>query len=406
MAPHVSSPRNSRSVDAERPAVALLTLHNVRNYGSVLQTVATQTLLEEAGAQCTVLDFRREGIGDDAAHYIAGSSYAKVPFAKQAYSLVRGRAAHRRASVFQDFLARRVNLTSSHYESYESLHDTVADHYDSYCVGSDQVWNIAYNRDNRPFYLSFLPPDTHRFSFASSIGMSALPRLEEELATRALSRFDRLSVREAPARDYLAGLGLDAEQHVDPTLAVPSAYWHGLASDVVLDHEYLLVYQLNRNPLLTRTASRLSARTGLPIVRADYWPTTRMPLARRIVLPPVEDFLTLVRDASLVVTDSFHGVAFSHIFATQFVAAPPPRYGGRLTSVLDLLGTRSRLIRSDDQAGTLALGSGPLLFDQDRLDHERRRAQQYLRSCLSPLKPGRPASGPSHGRPATAPRNT
>ena len=70
------------------PAVAVLTLHNVRNYGSVLQAFATQELLKEVGARCTVIDFRREGIGDDAASYFAGSRYSNVPLASQAYRVV------------------------------------------------------------------------------------------------------------------------------------------------------------------------------------------------------------------------------------------------------------------------------------------------------------------------------
>lgn len=371
------------------PSVALLTLHTVRDYGSVLQTLATQVLLESAGARCTVLDFRRENAGDDALHRLAGSRHGRGPLMRRAYGLVHEREARRRALVFQDFLARRINLTRRHYDSYESLRGT-ADQYDSFCVGSDQVWNIARNLDNRPFYLSFLPPGVHRFSFASSPGTPTLPALEEERAVRALSAFDALSVREPSARDYLAGLGLDVQQHVDPTLAIPPAYWRGLASDAVLDHEYLLVHQLNRNPLLTQAVSRLAARTGLPVVRIGHWPTARMPLARRIVLPTVEDFLALIRDASLVVTDSFHGVALSHVFATQFIAAPPPQYGGCLASVLGLLGTRSRLIRSAKQTDVLPLRFGPLLFDRRRLGDERLRAGQYLRSCLAPLRAPRP----------------
>ena len=401
--PSPSSPTAAgRPAGTGPPSVALLTLHTIRNYGSVLQTLATQVLLEGAGARCSVLDFRRENSGDDAVHYIAGSRYDRGPLVRRAYGLVRDRDARRRATVFQDFLARRINLTRTHYDSYEGLRGT-ADQYDSFCVGSDQVWNIVYNRDNRPFYLSFLPPGVHRFSFASSPGTPTLPALEEERAVRALSAFDALSVRESSARDYLAGLGLNAQQHVDPTLAVPPAYWRELASEPVLEREYLLVYQLNRNPLLTRAASRLAARTGLPVVRVDYWPTARMPLARRIVLPPVEDFLALIRDASLVVTDSFHGVALSHVFATQFIAAPPPQYDGRLTSVLDLLGTGNRLIRSAEQADVLPLRSGPLLFDRRRLGDERLRAGQYLRSCLAPLRAPRPAPDRPPTRPALRP---
>lgn len=365
------------------PNVAMLTLHNVRNYGSVLQAFATQRLIENAGAQCTVIDFRRQGIGDDAASYLSGSRYSRIPLAPRIYAAVRGRDARRRSLVFRDFIARRVHLTSEHYGCFEDLDRIPFQEYEAYCVGSDQVWNIDYNRDNRPFYLSFLPDGARRFSFSSSIGMVAFPKSEEGRAKEALSLFSGLSVREARAYEYLTSLGLQAEQHVDPTLALPDDYWNRIASAPIVDRPYIAVYQLNRNPLLVDAATRMARRTGLPMVRIDYWPTMRMPGVRSYVTPPVEDFLSLLKNAEFVMTDSFHGIAFSHIFETQFAAVPPSRYGGRILSLLNLLGTDGNLIRSVGQIDDIALQWGSLSFDRQRLDHERQRASEYLHSQVS-----------------------
>ena len=362
------------------PRVALVALHNVRNYGSVLQTLATQELIEEAGAQCSVVDFRREGTGDDAASGSAGSRCARTPLAPQVYSTLQGREVRRRSLVFRDFLRRRVHLTSGRYSSFDDLDRLPVDDYDVYCVGSDQVWNIERNRDNRPFYLSFLPEETRRFSFASLIGMAALPESEERRARVELSRFSGLSVGEARAYDYLMSLGLRVEQHVDPTLAVSAGFWGRVASAPVVERPYIAVYQLNRNPLLVSAATRMARRTGLPVVRVDVRPTMRILGARRYVAPSVEDFLSIVRNASFVVTDSFHGAAFSHIFETQFIAVPPPRYSGRPVSLLHLLGTDRNLVDSIDRVDEAALRWGVLSYDRERLAHERRRALTYLRS--------------------------
>ena len=254
------------------PNVAMLTLHNVRNYGSVLQAFATQRLIENAGAQCTVIDFRRQGIGDDAASYLSGSRYSRIPLAPRIYAAVRGRDARRRSLVFRDFIARRVHLTSEHYGCFEDLDRIPFQEYEAYCVGSDQVWNIDYNRDNRPFYLSFLPDGARRFSFSSSIGMVAFPKSEEGRAKEALSLFSGLSVREARAYEYLTSLGLQAEQHVDPTLALPDDYWNRIASAPIVDRPYIAVYQLNRNPLLVDAATRKKNRIahGEDRLLADY----------------------------------------------------------------------------------------------------------------------------------------
>ena len=99
--------------------------------------------------------------------------------------------------------------------------------------------------------------------------------------------------------------------------------------------------------------------------------------------PPVEDFLSLLKNAEFVMTDSFHGIAFSHIFETQFAAVPPSQYGGRILSLLNLLGTDGNLIRSVGQIDDIVLQWGSLSFDRQRLDHERQRASEYLHSQVS-----------------------
>ena len=127
---------------------ALVTLHNVRNYGSVLQTLATQRLIERAGAQCSVVDFRREGIGDDAASYFAGSRYARVPLAPQVYSAFRERDARRRSLVFRDFIKRRVRVTSGHYGSFDDLkrvHERRTGRRDGECFGILNSIGVLYD---------------------------------------------------------------------------------------------------------------------------------------------------------------------------------------------------------------------------------------------------------------------
>lgn len=99
--------------------MALMTLHSVGDYGTALQALATQGLIERAGARCSVVDFRREGAGDGAASYFSGSRYAHIPLATRAHAVLRGRDARRRSSVFRDFLKRRLHLTPERYCSFD-----------------------------------------------------------------------------------------------------------------------------------------------------------------------------------------------------------------------------------------------------------------------------------------------
>ena len=360
--------------------VALLTVHNSGNYGSVLQSLATQKLIEGAGARCTVVDFRRERVRGDESRYFSRNPHSHAPLASQMYSMMRRRGAREKTSVFRDFLARRARISDEHYNYFEDLYRLGVQGYDAYCVGSDRVWDIEGGRGGQPFYLSFLPDDARRFSFSSFIGMRALPQDEERRVREGLSRFDGLSVREARTQEYLMSLGLEAERHVDPTLAIPSQYWRRISSAPLVSGPYIAVYQLHRNPLLVNAASRMAKITGLPRVRIDYWRTMRMPGAKAFVTPSVEEFLGLVKNASFVVTDSYHGIAFSHIFETQFAAVPPPHCSIRLLAILNRLGTDHNLIRAVEQVDAIALRWGALTFNHERLDRERQRASDYIRS--------------------------
>ena len=257
--------------------VALLTVHNSGNYGSVLQSLATQKLIEGAGARCTVVDFRRERGRGDESRYFSRNPHSHAPLASQMYSMMRRRGAREKTSVFRDFLARRARISDEHYNYFEDLYRLGVQGYDAYCVGSDRVWDIEGGRGGQPFYLSFLPDDARRFSFSSFIGMRALPQDEERRVREGLSRFDGLSVREARTQEYLMSLGLEAKRHVDPTLAIPSQYWRRISSAPLVSGPYIAVYQLHRNPLLVNAASRMAKITGLPLVRIDYWRTMRMP---------------------------------------------------------------------------------------------------------------------------------
>lgn len=364
--------------------VNLLTLHTVRNYGSVLQSFATQRLLEESGARPEIIDFHRSGIGDDAKTYLNSTRFEGNRIAEIAYGLWRGKEIESLASVFDGYVDSRLRLSLSRYEGYDALAAVEFSKEEKFCVGSDQVWNVEYNRDNRAFLLEFAPNDAQKFSFSSSIGMEELPRVEEQRLVRALSTYSGVSVREHRAASYLSSLGIQAEVHVDPTLVLSRESWLAECNtEPPLGREYVLVYQLNRSRLVEEAAYAACRRLGLPLVRIDYWSSQRRRGMTSILRPTVPRFLSLIRDASFVVTDSFHGTAFSYQFERPAVSIVPLKYGGRIQSFVNLVGLSARLIRESGEiepAITSALSGGGWT---DALVPERQRARQYLRAQVA-----------------------
>src|SRR5690606_37478245 len=127
----------------------------------------------------------------------------------------------------------------------------------------------------------------------------------------ALADFKGISVRESDAVSYLDSLGVSAQQHVDPTLAVDANSWDHFSATARASDPYLLVYQLNANPQLETAAKAISKALGVPIRRIEYWKNLRGLGTDRRILPSVQEFVPSFRDATFVITDSFHGAAFS-----------------------------------------------------------------------------------------------
>lgn len=363
----------------------VMTRHAIRNYGSVLQTYATTLVLETMDRQPQIIDYRQEGVDDTARSYRQRGSGPAGALKDGAYRMFRARDARARGAVFERFLATNLQLTERQFASYEELlaYEGFSSN-STYCVGSDQVWNIEYNCDNRPYYLDFVPGGATKFSLSSSIGMSELPRHEERKLVESLSEFRGVSVREKTAEEYLRSLGIDALQHLDPTMLVNAEQWRTFAAGVpARPQPYLLVYQLNASDQLQKAALAIGRVLQLPVVRIEYWCTFRGRGAETILRPSLKEFIGLFRDASFVVTDSFHGSAFSINFGIPLTVIEPPQYSLRLTSLLEQFGVESRRANSIGDAVEIARTRDDRPFASEILDSERSRAIAYLNNVLT-----------------------
>jgi len=360
--------------------VEVITRHAVRNYGSVLQAFATKLLLAEAGADPRFVDYRQPGY-DDTGWSVAnrGSMRGKSWPLRAAYAGLRDAGTRRIGRAFQSFVDAELTVTDRVYRSLPELErSTEFSGSAYYCAGSDQVWNVEYNVDNRPYYLDFAPRGARKFSLASSIGAASLPPDEERRLVDALQRFAGVSVREQDAAEYLHALGVGVEQHVDPTLAISADTWRTFAGPSTVGAPYIAVYQLNEMDGFRDVVDVVSSRLGLPVKRIEYWRGPRSRHHPSEILPTVLGFVALIRDSAFVVTDSFHGSVFATQFGRPFVAVAPPRYAGRISSLLDLIGEPQRLVQDADQGAGVATGSSLPATASIVLEREQGRVREYL----------------------------
>lgn len=368
--------------------ISVITLHRVSNYGSVLQTYATQEVFRAMGFDPETVDYwpKRFQVAHRVDHLYSRFRFRyKNPLVKALFRFSVNRSLRRQDEVFGGFLSRRVKMTRP-YLSIDALSaDPPAA--DVYCTGSDQVWNsMANGFVETPFYLDFAPPEKPRIAFSASFGRPRLPEDEMDEIRPMLNRYAGIGVRESSGLAVLEALGVrNGQCTLDPTLVLPPEKWRELAAGgqlAGLPQRYILVYQFNKDPLIDDIADRLAAETGFKVVKIFFFRHGKArPSQLKVLLPPVESFLWLLQNAECVVTNSFHALAFCSVFRKRFAAVYPRDFGVRLNDYLDLTGLKSRHFIPGESALTDVLSE----IDYDRVDGILREKRRETMACLEKM---------------------
>lgn len=370
--------------------IGILTLPSIRNYGGILQAYALQVYLQRRGHEVWVLNrsrkirlsLWRQGAG------ILKRAVLKYVFGKHvALTLEENRRQTEYLCRYtRCFVNHYIHLTSPAYSSDDLAKQVKEFRLDVLIVGSDQVWRPRYVASVSDFFLGFLPEKSpvKRIAYAASFGVDNWEFTEEQTqeCQTLIKRFDAISVRENSGIELCKQfLGAKAVLLPDPTLLLtPENYLSLLKSEKENVEPQLFAYFLDPSFDKQKVADRIAEHKHLK-VSSLY---TRMedmslPLQERI-LPSVEEWLCCFRDASFVVTDSFHGCVFSILFNKPFVVYGNPGRGmARFHSLLGLFGLEDCLVKSSKELDESCLIR---LFDWKRinwiLDEKRELAATFF----------------------------
>ena len=363
--------------------VSVITLHSVLNYGSVLQTYATQQIFEKLGCIVEIVDYRRKSpLGKTVIQILKDNEYN--PLLKIKLILIMP-SSNRALRIFQTFLKRKVNLTETVYtcEKDFEAHPIEAD---VYCTGSDQVWNTGWHKEiPGPFFLNYVPEGKKKIAFSASFGKEQLEDWEKPGILAYLQKYSAISVREKSAVDIILSLdkNLKAQHVLDPTLAVEPHLWLDLAvPERVVKGKYILVYSLNHNKQFDQYTRELAKKKHMKLIRL----CTRYDQIRvsehGIVLPEVEKLLALFRDAEYVVANSFHGTAFCLVFHKQFLACYPTLYSTRVESILSLTHLQERRLKDYNDFRSI---DKPIDYDtvDALLENARMKTMSFLKKAIN-----------------------
>ena len=332
--------------------VDVITRHSVANYGSILQSYATQKAIEKLNHKCEIIDYTRlDEQGKNKAKTLCKKSkmWNKNFLTRFLYYVIQTPNYLFSYNKFKKFRSKLLNQTATEYSSVEQLKNNLPDA-DVFCAGSDQIWGTIGNQPcDSAYFLDFVPKNFKCISYASSIGRDKIsPEIEKNIK-EFLPRFSSILVREKSAVNIIKNEGIDnVELVLDPTLLLSREEWNTLCKGISHKKKYVLVYQLHENKKLQKYAKRFAKKVGLPLVR--ICPTAQN-LARGgklVFLPTPQEFISYFRDAEYVVTDSFHGTVFSIIFNRKFIDILPDITSTRITNILSLLKLENRILNSYD----------------------------------------------------------
>lgn len=371
----------------QKRKVALVTCYFQHNYGSQLQALATQMICDKLGIENETICI--DGLKPEikrAKYCYFLSRIFDINTIKDKMATVKKQIAKRTNREYNQNRAKRdalfTKFANEHFKLSPRYHSKAelkeyAHEYIAFVVGSDQLWlpsNIAADY----YTLNFVPDDVNKVAYATSFGVSTLPRQQAKAAKIFLNRLNHIFVRETSGQRLIKELtGKDVQTVCDPTLLFDAEEWNVIAPQQRrIKEKYALCYFLGNNPAHRRWAKQLANATGCKIAQLmhldEYIKSdegmTDYPLYE--INPP--DFVGLIRDAEYVLTDSFHCTVFSSLFRKQFFSFR--RYNNdsavstnsRLYSLLEMLGMSDRLLTGNEAIET----SLSLSIDFDKV-HER-----------------------------------
>lgn len=368
--------------------IGLITIYHVPNYGSVLQTYATQVLLENLGMECHIINYKYPNEW----HHSHGRPKSTI---KSIIGHLFGlKSSHRKANKLKDFKKKHFNFTKL-YKSLDELKNTDWSGYDIFAVGSDQVWKAHFTLGDSVFLLSFIPDDKYRISIASSFASKSIPDKYIEKYKKYLGKFNAISVRENNGIDIIEKdlqLKCIPEVILDPTLLLSKEEWLSVIphSNFKKKKKYILLYMLTYafepRPYIFEVIKHLQSQEYYEVIALEGYTTKEQALGIEMIDKTdssISEFIDLFANADIVVTSSFHGTAFAVNFGIPLISIVPESNGDdRQSSLLKILGLNQCI-------ATIETPTENILYDYDKetieeiLAQLRKKSVQWINEKLA-----------------------
>lgn len=346
--------------------VGILTLHYSDNYGAVLQVYALRRAINHF-----------QGYEAEIINYVPKNFKYRLYVNNEDVRILLCQ----KRKAFEHFLQKECGVNTA------MVSEVVGNQYDYYCVGSDQVWNLDFS--NVEFFFPHLDENALRFSYAASIGMSIERTLQNEAVfQKYLPAFKAVSLREQEHLEFIQkNAGKECAWVLDPTLLLTGKdYETVIAKEKLMKEPFIFFFWLRHDFEVTRGiefVNTISRKYHLPIVHTifDAKGYTFYRDAGCMIYEGVENFLWYIKNASFVVTNSYHATLFSIQFRTPFYTFPVETMRSRIDTLKQKLLIDDRIV--DKYISPEKLNENvDFVRIEEILSQERKSSFGYLKMAL------------------------
>lgn len=376
--------------------IGIITYHHYYNYGTMLQALALQEKVEQLGYQAELIDFKQDN--SLSRYEMLKLRIKRMPVYIKERKKYRALADSRekikeKNELFEQFYKTYLHVGKKKYTTTQQLMENPPV-YDGYVVGSDQTWNPFVANSPEAFFLPFVENKSKKGSYGPSLAVKSLSDEKEKEYRKKLSNFSFLSCREQDGAQLLSRITQKEVKCVlDPTLLLSAKEWGKYCEFEIPKEPYILVYFLGEKSEHRRAVEKIQKLTNWKIISlpAAYLEMENNDYKK--VWGGPKEFLSLIRGAALICTDSFHGTMFSINFQRNFFSfckssdSEESSENSRLYSALNIFGLSNRIIHNMDN-----LTAEDISIDYKNvtpiLEEQRRDSIEYLENMLFEMTKG------------------
>ena len=329
----------------------IVTFHGANNYGAVLQAYALTQWLAQHGIEPEIIDYQSRVF--DKYKLLRTWQYKKAPY-MLGVDLIKFHGKKKRNKGFDAFRRRYLPISGAVYNT-ESDFNGITGKYDYFICGSDQIWNPVLTKGPDPvYYLSFVTDPRKKIAYAPSIGLKELHEFQLAKIAEYMSSFASLSIREQDAIDLMQPY---CEQEItkccDPVFLPDKACYDAICSARYEGKQFAFLYVVGTAAAFKHViayAEKTAKKNGLQLYYLIDGDKTFCHIDGENVFgcDPC-DFLSLVKNAKYVISNSFHATAFAILYSRQFITFLKDGTGSRMVNLLSALNLEDRIFYKESE---------------------------------------------------------